>query len=291
MKNINLKPIIMCLPENIARAAERFQPEEIRFISGQAVMLFIGGEGFYITESGDISTSVSVGICADYGLINNIFCRFCDNSIYAVEDEIKEGFVTVEGGHRIGICGTAVMKNGELSTIKNISALNIRIARQIIGAANKIFPAIFDKYIRNTLIVSPPGCGKTTILRDLARILGEKYKVGIADERSELAAVLRGASQNNVGIRTVVMDACPKAMAINLMVRTMGIEVIITDEIGTADDEKAVLKALHLGVRVIASAHGRCFNDVKNLADCGFERIIFLSNRHGIGTIEEVLEC
>ncbi len=296
MSKLNITPVLKCLPDNIARAAETGMPEEIRIICGQAVMLYINGSGFFVTPHGDITSSKTNAQVATRAMINNIFCKICDNSVYAAEDEIRNGFVTLCGGHRVGICGTAVLKNGALHSIKHISALNIRIARQAIGAANKILPVIADKYIRNTLIVSPPGCGKTTLLRDLARLLGEKYKLGIADERSEIAAVYRGEAQNDVGIRTVVMDGCPKDLAINMMTRTMGIEIALTDEIGSRADAAAIKSALCAGIKIIATAHGYGHKEVAEeiqelIGGGGFERIITLSRRCGAGTVEEVIEC
>ncbi len=293
---INITPVLRCLPENIARAAEISLPEEIRIICGQAVQLYIKGESFFITERGDITTAKDSAYIATRAVVSSIFCKICDNSIYAVEDEIAGGYITIEGGHRVGICGTAVVKNGVIATLKHISALNIRIARQVTGAANKVFPVVFDKYIHNTLIVSPPGCGKTTLLRDLARVLGEKYKLGIADERSEIAAVYRGEIQNDVGLRSVVMDGCPKDVAINMMTRSMGIEVMVTDEIGNKNDALAIKNALCAGIKVIATAHGYSHkeipHDIKELiGGYGFDRVITLSRRYGVGTVEEVIEC
>lgn len=295
---MNIEPVLRCLPKNISSAVAKYEVEEIRLLAGRPAMIYIGAEGFFINSTGEITTLEDNGILMTKTGVNEVFRLACDNSVYALEDEIKNGYITIEGGHRIGICGSTVIKNGAVSYIKNISALNIRIARQALGSAKEIFPVVFDKYVRNTLIVSPPGCGKTTMLRDLARILGYKYKVGIADERSEIAAVYRGTPQNDIGVRTVVMDACPKEYAINMILRTMGVEIIITDEIGSAGDAQAIKNAFNAGVKIIASAHGYSKKDVLTrpgikelLGGGGFERVIVLSRRAGAGTVEEVSEC
>ena len=295
---MNIEPVLRCLPKNISAAAAKYEVSEIRLLAGRPAMVYIGAEGFFVTPAGDITTSEDGGTVITKTGVGEVFRLACDNSVYSCEDEIKNGYVTIEGGHRIGICGSAVIKNGEITYIKNISALNIRIARQAIGSAKEIFPVVLDKYVRNTLIVSPPGCGKTTILRDLARMLGYKYKVGIADERSEIAAVYRGTPQNDVGLRSVVMDACPKEFAINMILRTMGVDIIITDEIGSSGDASAIGNAFNAGVKIIASAHGYSKKDVlsrpgiKELVGTGgFERVVVLSRRNGAGTIEEVSEC
>ena len=150
--------------------------------------------------------------------------------------------------------------------------------------------------LKNTLIISPPGCGKTTMLRDLSRILSSGYKIGIADERGEIAASFKGISMHDVGEKTVVMNCVPKAEAMNMMIRSMGIDVVITDEIGSAEDASAILNALYAGVKVIASAHGYSYSDVclrpdlkKLISSGGFEKFIVLSRRFGPGTVEEVV--
>ncbi len=291
---INIEPVIRILPQKIALAVAKYDVEEVRLIAGKPATLFMEGTSYYVSSIGDITQSSGSGIIVTPACINDVFKAACGGSVYAVEEELRSGFVTIEGGHRVGICGTAVVKSGDVTYIKYISALNIRIAKQAIGSSKDIIPIIYDKFARNTLIVSPPGCGKTTLLRDIARVLGSRYKIGIADERSEIAASYLGIPQTDIGEKTVVMDLCPKAQAINMLIRTMGVELIITDEIGTPEDVKAIKNAFNSGVKVIASAHGYCVSDItghptlSGLTKCGFERIITLSRRFGVGSIEEV---
>lgn len=291
---ISIEPVLRILPQKIALAVAKYNVEEIRLIVNKPVTVFMEGGSYYISAVGDITQSAGSGITITSSGINEVFKAACGGSVYAVEEELRRGFVTIEGGHRVGICGTAVLKSGEVTYIKYISALNIRVAKQAIGSSKDIIPIVYDKFARNTLIVSPPGCGKTTMLRDIARVLGSRYKIGIADERSEIAACYMGVPQTDVGERTVVMDLCPKAQAINMLVRTMGVELIITDEIGSPEDVKAIKNAFGSGIKVIASAHGYCANDItrnpflSQLTERGFERIITLSRRYGVGSIEEV---
>jgi len=216
-------------------------------------------------------------------------------SLYSLENEIKQGFITIAGGHRIGIVGKAVIKDAQVSYIKDISGLNYRFAKQILGAADSVIDSIrCGSSLKNTLIISPPQCGKTTLLRDIARILsGMDYKISIIDERCEIAGMVDGISSYDVGINTDVLDSCPKADGMNLALRSMSPQVLITDEIGTAADIEAIQSALSCGVAVIASIHAASRADLlikPQFAPISalFERIITLSKRRGSGTIEEV---
>lgn len=230
-----------------------------------------------------------------------------ENSIYAYQDEIKNGFITLKGGHRVGIAGRVVLDNNSVRNIKDISGLNIRISREIPGCSSQVQKYIVTERneVLNTLIISPPQCGKTTILRDLARVISDGVeesgfkglKVGIIDERSEIAACFRGIPQKDVGIRTDVLDACPKAVGMNMMLRSMSPQVIVTDEIGNQGDKDAVMKVLNAGVKIITTAHGYNISELKtrqevlNMMECRvFERYIVLSNLKGPGTLEEVVD-
>lgn len=230
--------------------------------------------------------------------------RISNYSIYAFEEELKQGYITIEGGHRIGISGDCVIKDGRVKTIKNIYSLNMRISREIIGCGLKYIPYIISKgKILNTIIISPPKCGKTTILRDLARIIsnGEKKlnlngkKVSIIDERSEIAGCYKGVPQLDVGLRTDVYDNCIKSEGIIMAIRALSPEVVICDEIGTNSDIESLVQALNSGVNVITTIHGFSLKDLfnrpvfKELIDNNvFKRALILSNRLGVGTIESI---
>lgn len=225
--------------------------------------------------------------------IQRIAQRLCQNSVYARQEEMKNGFITLAGGHRVGFCGRTVTENGQIRYLTDISSINLRIAHQIIGAADRVLPyLVHSGDIYNTLIVSPPACGKTTLLRDIARQLGsEKYgfRVGIADERGEIAAMHRGVPQNDIGIYTDVYDGCPKAEAMQMLLRGMSPRVVITDELGGEGDEAAVRQLVHAGVRVICSLHGTGREDALARSGIGalltagiFRKVVTLG---GIGTV------
>ncbi len=226
-------------------------------------------------------------------------------SIFAFEEDVKQGFITVQGGHRVGITGEWVFDNREVKYLKNISSLNIRICREVKGFGKRFLNYIYKNgEILNTLIISPPKCGKTTLLRDLARTIsnGESplhrgFKLSIIDERSEIAASFRGVPQLDVGIRTDVYDNCLKSKGIILSIRSMSPEVVICDEIGTKDDFESILTAYNSGVSIICSIHGRNEEDFYNKLrmsglstsmDKIFKCILILSNRNGVGTLEHV---
>ena len=226
-------------------------------------------------------------------------------SIYAIEDELRNGYITLKGGFRVGLAGQTVLENGRIKTLKNINSFNFRISREIKGVADRVMPMITeDDQIMHTIIISPPGMGKTTLLRDIARQFSngfqnfEGVKVSIVDERSEISGSYKGVPQNDIGYQTDVLVACPKAEGIMLLIRSMSPDVIITDEIGRREDMKAIEEALNAGVKIITSAHGNNLKDVlsrpilKEVVNSGFfHRILVLGNSKGIGTLEKVYDA
>ena len=223
------------------------------------------------------------------------FEKICENSVYSYRKQICDGYITIRGGNRVGIVGSAVVDNGKVINVNYISSLNFRIAREKIGCSNKIIEDILNieqNTIYNTLIISPPGCGKTTLLRDIVRNISNGIKVlnfkgktvGIVDERGEIAAMYKGIPQNDIGIRSDVIDNMPKPEAMRILVRSMSPDVIVCDEIGSIEDVKAIDYAMCSGVKGIFTAHGKDIEEVsknpeisKLLQKNVFERIIKLN--------------
>lgn len=230
----------------------------------------------------------------------------CERSAYAFEEEMRQGYVTVEGGHRVGIAGKAILCNGSIKNMKHISCLNIRVAGQMVGCADDIIGQLIQNAgdsggrIYHTLILSQPGGGKTTLLRDVIRQLSTGktqgnvrfagMNVGVVDERSEICACYLGVPQNDVGLRTDVLDGCPKAEGMIRLVRSMAPDVIAVDEIGVKRDYEAIEYALTCGCGIIATIHGRNIEDLRNnmyikkCIDNGmFERIVIPGGASGKG--------
>ncbi len=238
--------------------------------------------------------------------ILDILLNVSKNSIYAIQNDINNGFVVIRGGHRIGISGEVVYVDDKIKNIKNICSLNIRVARQIYGCADLVLPKIISgNTFLNTLIVSPPGCGKTTLIRDIIRQISNgipslNFKgknVALIDERGEIASVYEGIPSLDVGIRTDIMSNVNKASGMKMMIRSMAPDIIATDEIGKKEDIIAIKEAILSGVKVIFTMHGDSIKsilkneNIKELLNLNiFSKIILLSNGKIPGIIEKVYD-
>ncbi len=264
---------------------------------GKPLTISYGDGCFFVTCKGNLSKSPQNTVRITREHITEALEIATGSSVYSVSDEIKNGFITVSGGHRIGISGRTVIKEDKVSFIKDISSLSYRLACEVIGAADKAMPYILHNgKINNTLIISPPGAGKTTMLRDVVRQLSHSgYRVSVVDERREIAAMLEGRSIFDLGYFTDVLDGCSKADGMLMMLRSMSPDVIVTDEIGTLSDIEAIEKITNSGAVVIATVHGENIAAVKRRADLKriaefFDTAITLSRRKGFGTIEEATD-
>lgn len=273
---------------------------EIRIRTGQPLCLhFVKGSSFF-ANNGRICTEKQAYIVQVQD-VQNMIQRVCQHSRYAYTQDIRNGYITIPGGHRIGLAGKIIYDG----TLTEISSMTVRVAREIRDAGKKVFPYIVrnSQDVYSTLIISPPGCGKTTLLRDLARMMsnGDSYmhftglNVGVVDERSEIAACYRGVPSNDLGMRTDVYDGCPKDKGILMMLRSMAPHVIVTDELGGENDMEAILSAMNGGIRILATAHGYGIREkgmrqeIARMIHAGlFERYIVLSRRNGVGTLEGV---
>lgn len=279
--------------------------EEIRLRTERPVEIVSNQQSSFVTEKGTLTQNPAHGWILDRMTADKLLNLISDHSFYAMDEQLKRGYVTVKGGHRIGIVGRVLVENGRIEGIKEVASFNIRVAREKKGIAHPILPYLIEgNHLLHTLIISPPQCGKTTLLRDIARLVsyGNAHmsgkKVGIVDERSEIAGCVQGMPQKDVGVRTDVLDGCPKAEGMMMMIRSMSPDVMVTDEIGKKEDARAVQEVLNAGVVLLASAHGRDVEEIarrptlSDILNMGFfQRFVVLSRRQGPGTVEGIYDA
>ncbi len=226
--------------------------EEIRFRVGQPVTLYYYNRMVYVSPQ----------TTAKYTPVENkdletLAASLCNHSVYAYQNEIKDGFITIRGGHRVGLAGKCVEKNGQITGISSVSGINLRIAHEYKNCAKNLLPHLYrNGRLQNTLLLSPPQCGKTTYLRDITRLLSSNYKITVVDERSEIAGTYDGIPQFDIGPQTDVLDRFPKAEGMLLALRSLSPQILITDELGDDRDIESVKKLYGAGCHLIATMHG-----------------------------------
>ena len=278
---------------------------EIRLRADKPILIIEGEREWFLTGHGELTEVSAYARFLTAEELEKILQHLCHYSLYAFEEEIKQGYITIAGGHRVGMVGQVVSEDkGKVRTIKYIRGINIRIAHEVKGAAEKLLPFLYENQRpRSILIVSPPGGGKTTLLRDVVRsfsdgtIYGKGVNVGVVDERSEIAGCYMGQPQNDVGIRTDVLDACPKVVGMMMLLRSMSPKVIAIDELGDEEELQMVHQIASCGSKVVATMHGEGLGDLKKrkwmdviVRERLFEVLLILKKEGSRCMIEQIYE-
>lgn len=295
----NLSGVIPFLPPKIGRAlslwdsCDKKKITEIRLRLNGAVSLGFGEKKQYLTnEQGAV-------VSCNAEDMNAAVYRITQGSVYALSEELRRGYITLKGGHRVGIGGRVLQSEGRVDTIRDISSLNYRVAHAVTGCGKKLLPYILQgTHVRNTLIFSPPCAGKTTLLRDIMSRLSDMGKnVSLIDERSEIAGSFLGQPQLWVGKSTDILDGAPKAEGMMMAIRSLNPEVLVTDEIGGEGEAIPILEAVNSGVALLLSAHAGDWEELQKrpllrnlLEEKVFQCFICLSATPSPGTVRQIYD-
>ena len=255
---------VQVLPFRLRELVLTLPPEQLA--SSEEFRLRVGYPLSVVLEDGEHSLG---GRPVEPEDLEQLLERATRASVHSVLEQLREGFVTIEGGHRIGFCGTTVVEQGRVTFLKELSSASIRLARQLLGIASSVAPRLFDEdSLQSTLILAPPGAGKTSLMRDLIRMISEgegvpAMRVGVVDPRGELGAAFQGRMQMDLGRRTDLLNACPKAQGLLMLLRGMNPQVLAVDEITAPEDVQAVRDAAGCGAALLATVHGRNREDLK----------------------------
>lgn len=305
----NRQTIIHMFPRNMGTVLGKLnlnyeKLQEIRMRADRPLAVRWDGREYFVKPGGEATIYKEEGYRVTTQDIAQTMEYISGYSLYAYEEELKQGFLTIQGGHRVGVAGKVLLENGKVKNVRHIAFLNIRLCHEVHGCADELMPYIAeDDKIYSTLLISPPGAGKTTVLRDMIRQVSDGTgnsngkNVGVVDERSELAGSYYGIPQNDLGSRTDILDGCPKAEGMMMLIRSMAPEVVAVDEIGTGEDMEAIRSAACCGCQIFATAHGNSVEDI-----CGhpylhqayqeqiFDRYVLLGRNYHSGQILAVYD-
>ncbi len=303
--------VIRLFPGSLRAILQRanWDPEklqEIRLRIGKPLILWLAGKEFFLSERGMLTKHKNLAYLVSAEEVKHTMEYLGEYSLYAYESELRQGFMTIQGGHRVGVTGKTIIENQQVKGVHQISGINIRFAHQVKGCADGVMPFVVEnQQVYHTLIISPPRCGKTTMLRDLVRQISDGTDdfagctVGVVDERSEIGGSYQGIPQNDLGIRTDLLDCCPKSEGMMMLIRSMSPAVIAVDEVGNYEDINAIETAIHCGCKLLATVHGSSIEEIKRkpllerlIKEHAFERYIILrkEQKDAVGNVLEIFD-